>query len=140
MGLLVTRKWFDDISTCGELRVDEVFQCYTLEPRKDQSKGKPYCIPVGTYDLILQPSQRFHMTTPHLLGVPGFTEVEIHPGNYPSDTHACLLPGKSRLPQVFDPRWKLKGYAVYQSREAFNALMKKLLTITRITYEEAVGS
>lgn len=136
MNFEVRRRWFTPTSTCGELYINGVFECYTLEPRKDQSQGKPYCIPVGIYSVVLQQSPHFGFVTPHLLDVFGFDEIEIHPGNYPSDTHGCTLVGKSRLPNVTDPETKLKGWAVYQSRIAFTALMEKLITLATITYVE----
>lgn len=136
MHLEVRRRWFIPTSTCGELRIDGVFECYILEPRKDHAYGKPFCIPIGTYDLVIEMSQHFGMMTPHLVEVPGFTFVEIHPGNFPSDTEACNLPGQSRMANVLDPKTRLKGYAVFQSRAAFAALMKKLVSPMTISYVE----
>jgi len=140
MNLEVRRKWFTPTSTCGELYIDGVFECFSLEPRKDQSQGKPYCIPIGSYDLVLQPSKRFQMVTPRLLAVPGFEDIEIHPGNYSSDTHGCTLVGQSKLANVTDPESHLKGWAVYQSRLAFAALMEKIQTLATIVYSEPLTS
>ena len=61
-------------------------------------------------------SPRFRRQLPLLVGVPGFEGIRIHPGNYPSDTEGCLLPGQSRLPD-----------AVMGSRLAFECLFAKLL-------------
>jgi len=30
------------------------------------------------------------------MSVPGHTGVEVHPGNFPRDTHMCVLPGSTR--------------------------------------------
>ena len=116
--LKILREWFTDKSTCGNLYLDDVWFCYTLEPRKDQSLGKPYCIPTGTYSFILQYSPRFKMTTPHLLDVPGFTNIEIHPGNYPIDTEGCLLVGSEHQENM-----------VTGSRSTFDKLISNLLTV-----------
>ncbi len=115
MQLRVLRDTFTDKSTIGELYVDDIFQCYTLEPRSDRSQGKPYCIPAGTYPLELVFSPRFEMVTPHVMAVEGFTEIEIHPGNDPSDTEGCTLVGQTRNVDF-----------VGSSRLAFGALMEKL--------------
>lgn len=115
MLLTVTRVWRTDNSTCGMLDIDGVFQAYTLEPRTDQYQGKPYCIPTGTYDLILLPSPHFGCVTPHVQNVPGFSEIEIHWGNFPKDTEGCTLVGRSHAIDF-----------VGESRLAFDALMQKL--------------
>lgn len=119
MNLTIQRDTFTENSTTGELSVDGVFLCYTLEPRSDRSEGKPYCIPAGTYSVQLAESPRFAMTTPHLLAVPGFTEIEIHPGNFPSDTEGCTLVGMTRGVDM-----------VGSSRLAFGNLMDKLRAAT----------
>ena len=96
MNITVERKWFTANSTVGEMSLNGAFFCYTLEPRADQSQGKPYCIPAGQYSVTLQMSARFHRITPHVMNVPGFSEIEIHPGNYPKDTEGCCLVGSTR--------------------------------------------
>jgi hypothetical protein len=122
MNLVVQRTTFTDQSTCGEMLINGAHQCWTLEPRSDQSQGKPYCIPAGTYNISLIESARFAMITPHVLDVPGFTEIEVHPGNYPSDTEGCTLVGESQGPDM-----------VGSSRMAFNALMQRLQGQTDIS-------
>lgn len=116
MELTIQRLEYTDNSTIGELSIDGVFLCWTLEPKKDQSKGKPYCIPSGTYNVTLVMSARFQMVTPHILGVPGFTDIEVHPGNYPTDTEGCTLVGETKEVDF-----------VGLSRAAFALLMSKLV-------------
>jgi hypothetical protein len=107
MNITVNRMWITPNSTCGKMDIDGVFFCYTLEPAKP--------IPIGTYPVTMQESPHFtalmaesedmarafsdlfpssHVITPHVQDVPGFTEIEIHPGNYPKDTHGCCLVGE----------------------------------------------
>lgn len=104
MNIAVARRWLTQNSTIGELGVEGVFFCYTLEPRMDRSQGKPYAIQAGTYflDVILSPHFTalfgFNFYTPRVLGVPGFDPetVEVHPGNSPAGTHGCTEVGLTR--------------------------------------------
>lgn len=115
MNLGLNRSWFTSESTGGSLGIDGVFQAYTLEPRKDQSQGKPFCIPCGTFPVALLWSEKHQRIVPHILNVPNFTAVEMHPGNDSADTEACVLVGQTR-----DIDW------VGNSDLAFEALMGKL--------------
>lgn len=133
MNLTLKRERFSDHSTRGVLFLDDVFYCYTLEPRKDQSLGKPYCIPAGKYEVVLQYSPRFDMVTPHILGVPRFEGIEIHPGNYPSNTEGCILLGMSWQDGVLDPETGITDAAVWSSKPAFNGLMRHLSTLADLT-------
>lgn len=99
-------------STIGKLFVDGEFMCFTLEPGLSSPKGP---IPRGSYIVKLEHSPHFQRITPHLHNIPGFTFVEIHPGNTAADTHGCILVGE------------VHGLnAVYQSRAAFKELMTHL--------------
>lgn len=109
-------------STPGELTVNGQHFCWTLEPRRDQSKGKPYAIPAGVFVLKVQFSEHFDELVPCVLGVPGFTGIELHPGDFPKDTHGCTLVGFTRVPDF-----------VGESRVAFGALMRALAA-----YNEAI--
>lgn len=113
--IVITRDTFTENSTAGIMTVDGKQVCFTLEPRTDRSLGKPYCIPAGLYTVQLLLSPRFQMITPHVMDVPGFTEIEIHPGNTPSDTEGCTLVGTDRGVDI-----------VTSSRTAFADLMKLL--------------
>lgn len=124
MLLTITRQQGTALSTPGLLDIDGIFQCYTLEPRMNRSLGKPYAIPAGTYALVLERSPHFSAVmgydflTPHILDVPGFDYIEIHPGNKPADTLGCCLVGEIRRPDA--PDW------IGNSVLAFTALMARL--------------
>lgn len=119
MNLIVQRINYDDVSTQGEMTIDGAHFCYTLEPRKDQSQGKPYCVPAGIYPVVLGWSDHFQMLVPRVGNVFNFTGVEIHPGNFPNDTHGCCLVG-------YDESTDFVG----QSRAAFDALVNKMYSTT----------
>src|SRR5262249_11019059 len=89
MKLEVKRQWFTTRSTVGELFIDGVHFCYTLEPPTRDDEIKPRAIPVGTYDVRIGWSPKHHRLIPMVGGVPGFSGVEIHIGNYPRDTEGC---------------------------------------------------
>jgi len=118
MRILVDRKYPFKNCVLGELFLDSLFECYTLEDveRLVKIPGKT-AIPRGTYQVILDFSQRFQRMMPHILGVPGFTGVRIHPGNTEADTEGCILVGEEKLDKM-----------IGHSREAFAFLYMKLFT------------
>ena len=124
MNLTITRQQGSALSTPGMLDIDGVFQCYTLEPRMDRSHGKPYAIPAGKYPLVLERSPHFSaimgydFITPHVLDVPGFDYIEIHPGNKAADTLGCCLVGETR--SATTPDW------IGNSVVAFTTLLVRL--------------
>ncbi len=128
MTITVFRRCFTEKSTIGGMEIDGAFQCYTLEPRRDRSIGKPYCIPPGTYKYAMQYSPRFEMATPHLQDVPGFFLIEIHPGNTQRDTEGCTLVG-----QVYEPS---TPDFIGKSRLAYAELIDKIPPRGEITYTE----
>jgi len=129
MKLTLTRKYDYEDRTIGELFIDGVKLCDTLEDRErlfynalnkltgTKIFGKT-AIPTGTYEVVLTYSARFKKTLPLLLNVPQFTGIRIHTGNTPENTEGCILVGK------YDP--KTKTLAGGTSTPAFLKLMSKL--------------
>jgi hypothetical protein len=91
MNLEVKRKVFTEKSVIGDLLVNGEPAGVTLEPPKRDEK--PCAIPVGTYDVHIRFSPKHNRMLPHVDDVPGFSEIEIHIGNFPQDTEGCLLVG-----------------------------------------------
>lgn len=119
MKIKILRKDFAADFTISDVLVNDKFECYCIEdtvraPDQPKVPGKT-AIPYGTYDLIVNMSNRFKKDLPLLLDVPNFAGIRIHTGNTSVDTEGCLIPGKI----------KQKG-RVLQSREAFNALFDKI--------------
>ena len=50
-------------------------------------------IPRGIYEVQITYSPKFKRMLPILRDVKGFSGIRIHPGNTPSDSLGCLLPG-----------------------------------------------
>ncbi len=118
MLLTLKRRWLAEQSTIGELSIDGVFECYTLEDTFRSHGPKLFgrtCIPCGTYRVAITWSPRFQRELPHIMGVPGFAGIRIHPGNTPDDTSGCVLVGVTRGVD-----------SIGQSRRAFEALLEKL--------------
>ena len=123
--MLITIKilYKTDSSTIGELCIDGVFECFTLEDKERDIKIKSEtAIPKGTYKVIINQSNRFKRLLPLLLNVPNFEGVRIHSGNSNHDTEGCILVGQTRN----------KNY-IGQSRKAFEKLFKKMQQTKDIT-------
>ncbi len=117
MKMILTRKYPFKNAVLGELSIDGVFECYTLEDveRLHKIPGKT-AIPRGIYTVLLDYSIRWQKIMPHILGVPNFLGVRIHAGNTEADTDGCILVGKERI-----------GSMLGKSRLAYNDLFFKLL-------------
>lgn len=126
MKLELKRIHLDPGYTIGELRVDGSRVCYTLEDAVRERPGQSVsawkiqnetAIPAGTYEVIINRSNRFRRNLPLLLEVPGFAGVRIHPGNSSANTEGCILVGRD---------WG-GGDWISQSRAAFEPLFAQLL-------------
>jgi hypothetical protein len=110
-------------SVIGELTIDGLWECYTLEDleRDVKIKGET-AIPKGTYKVIINQSNRFKRLLPLLLNVPEFEGVRIHSGNTNHDTEGCILVGRTRTDDF-----------IGQSRKAFDKLFEKMKKAKEIT-------
>ena len=110
-------------STIGELYVNGVFECYTLEDKEREVKIKnETAIPKGVYIVGITLSNRFKRMLPILMNVPNFEGVRIHSGNSNHDTEGCILVGTTRSVDF-----------IGNSRKAFDKLFAKMKTAKNIT-------
>lgn len=139
MELRLNRRYKGPKYTIGNLYIDDIYFCDTLEDvdreitsstsLEDISRKKIYgqtAIPTGTYKVnlnVVSPkfkdrswAKPYGGKVPRLMNVPGFEGVLIHPGNTDSDTSGCILVGKNTVVGK-----------VMESTITFNGLMKKLL-------------
>lgn len=116
MNLILKRLVFTNESTIGQFYIGDQFECFCLEDtvRDHKVKGKT-AIPSGTYEVIINFSNRFKRPMPLLLDVPGFSGIRIHCGNTAKDTDGCLLLGKEK-----------QTNQVLKSKEAFDEFFPKL--------------
>ena len=118
MNLTLIRQIFTEQSTIGSLSIDGVFECFTLEDTVRAPGIKipgRTAIPYGNYEVIIDYSQRFARTMPHILNVPMFAGIRIHSGNTASDTEGCILLGASKGKD-----------SIYESKSAFAKFYPKL--------------
>lgn len=103
-------------------RDDVRWYCFMLEdeirPPGVKIPGET-AIPAGRFQVLITLSQKFKRYLPLLVSVPGFDGIRIHPGNTAADTRGCLLPGFTRDED-----------SIRRSRDAFDALMNYIATIT----------
>ena len=125
MKLKLVRKLLNEHFTIGELYIDDKFECFTMEDKDRQLEAGGIkipaytAVPLGTYRVIVNMSNRFRKLMPLLISVPGFEGVRIHPGNTAKDTEGCILVGQ--VPGPLD-----KAVAVVNSRVTYEALFKRI--------------
>jgi hypothetical protein len=109
---IVRKTAFPDSPTLGELLIEGVHFCFSLEdPWKDNAVDVS-CIPTGVYQLMLMYSVRFQRDMPRVIGVADRTGILIHYGNTDADTEGCILLGDRQ-----------SATAVYDSVLAFDRFM-----------------
>lgn len=99
MKLTLRRTTFTQHSTIGELSIDGVFECFTLEDVVRDDGVKVFgetAIGTGSYKVELTQSPRFKRVLPLLVDVKNFVGVRIHPGNSAKDTLGCILVGRTK--------------------------------------------
>ncbi len=114
MQLHVKRRWIRPTSIIGVLSNDSNgWTCFTLED--PDSAGDR--IPVGSYRIIIDFSNRFQKEMPHIIGSKEVDNrgIRIHCGNTQADTEGCILLGVGRTED-----------SVYGSRTAFEQFFKDL--------------
>ena len=97
MNLRLQRQPSDEHRTHGDLSIDGVWECFTLEdPVRDVKIKGQTAIPAGSYAITLENSPRFGPDTLTVNDVQNFEGVRIHAGNTENDTEGCPLVGRTR--------------------------------------------
>ena len=114
----VKRFEFKDTYTVGKMYIDNIYECYTLEDvvRTGAKVNGQTAIPTGTYNVIINHSNRFNRDLPLLENVPNFTGVRIHSGNTSANTEGCILVGTT---------WSGKDF-IGNSKAAYKKFFEKL--------------
>ncbi len=87
MELLLTRRPATDGAILGDLFVDGLRQCFTLERAGVE-------ISPGRYRVVITASARFGRMLPLIEGVPGRSGLRIHPLNFPQESDGCIGVGQ----------------------------------------------
>nr|DAJ20177.1 MAG TPA: hypothetical protein [Siphoviridae sp. ctTYz13] len=123
--IIVKRIAKKDTYTIGKMYINGEYFCDTLEDKDrniNDSQSLTYitlkkiwgetAIPVGTYKIVMNYSNKFKKIMPLLLGVKGYEGVRIHNGVNEHHTQGCILVGEN----------KIKGQLI-NSRATFDKLM-----------------
>ena len=118
MKLRLERFEYGSNYTIGKFYIDGTYHCFSLEDkvRTGEKVNGQTAIPNGTYSVIIDVSIRFGKQLPHILDVPNFTGIRIHPGNTSKDTEGCILLGTT---------WT-GGDFISNSKVAFESFFTKL--------------
>jgi len=113
----------------GRLLVDGTEVARTLEPGPEGNR-----IPIGEFDASIRADGILGWRI-ELKDVPGWENVEIHLGNYPSNSKGCILVGVS-VAEATDPATGKKTCAVLNSADAIKAIQSQMQTAS----EDGVSS
>jgi Family of unknown function (DUF5675) len=104
-----------DGSTMGRLLVDGKERARTLEP------GEAKRVPAGRYSATI----RADGSKKWRIELANTSNIQIHIGNYPSDTKGCILPGLD-IQALTDPKTQKETCAVVGSKDALNAIAEAM--------------
>lgn len=102
MQLNLKRRPTEIETTFGDLYVDGVYECHTLEDAVREVPGEPVAlwkikdrtaIPSGLYRITMETSQRFGPDTITINNVPGFDRIRMHSGIDIGSTEGCPCVG-----------------------------------------------
>lgn len=138
MQVLISRFYISQsrLSITGSLDLDGRFLCYTLERGPAVPDHPP--IPAGTYHCLKTKSPHLGYITPELMDVPGRSGIRIHVANHWYELEGCVAVGLEVTQGWTGPDGRTAG-AVWQSRAAFDNLMKKLPDEFDLVIEDRTG-
>lgn len=129
MKILQLRFRYSETEVLSLCIVDNVFQCYILEPKN--------CIPLGIYDLQLrkegghhqnyEKKYDFHKGMIEIKDVPGRKFILYHVGNYYWNTEGCNLTGYTIFKAKDLLRPERQIFAVGSSENAYIDLYNKIV-------------
>jgi hypothetical protein len=112
----------------GTIGDDSGVLAQTLELGWHDNQPDVSCIPAGTYECVLKFSPEHNMNLYWITGVTNRADVEIHIGNFPSNTKGCVLLGDTREADAIDN----SGDAFHRFMAAMNGAPSFPLTIADV--------
>ena len=96
----IERDWQDSNQTLGKCTVyDEnnkpIFSSMSLERGWRDNQNMISCVPLGTYSVVLESSNRFKKDLWELKNVPNRSECKFHSANYWFQLNGCIALGRS---------------------------------------------
>lgn len=89
---------YQEKQTIGELHIDGIEFCKTLELKWLENLRSKSCIPEGTYKVIKRLAhEKRKYNHFHITKVPGRSYILIHTGNYSSQILGCVLVGDKHI-------------------------------------------
>lgn len=89
---------YQPMQTIGELHIDGVEFCKTLELKWLNNTRSKSCIPEGTYKIVKRLAhEKRKYDHFHILNVPNRSYILIHTGNYSSQILGCVLVGDRHI-------------------------------------------
>lgn len=122
MHIKAHRNVFTEKTTISNVTVNGDFLCFFLEDKDRHLEDGGIkvhgetAIPRGFYEIVMDYSPKYKKNMPHILDVPQFEGIRIHPGNKADDTEGCLIPGMD-----YETDW------VSESRVAYEKLLSLML-------------
>lgn len=113
--ITITRTSENDKSVTGEVFVNGIFACHSLELPWKNNASYISSIPSGTYDAILRYDKADKWRL-QLLNVPGRSGIQLHVGNWPTQIEGCVLVGD----QVYNYKNELRN-----SVQAYNRIKEQ---------------
>ena len=124
MKVKIERKWKKDTYTIGNVYINGLWFCNSLED-KDRGltskmseeeifdvkvKGET-AIPSGLYNLAYTYSPKLHKYAPLVLNVKGFSGIRIHSGNTDKDSEGCIILGLNKKKgEVINSRYTCNNF------------------------------
>ncbi|MEB3379582.1 DUF5675 family protein [Flavobacterium psychrophilum] len=111
-----------DYYTIGKLQLFNagnkmIYECYTMELPYNDNQHAISCIPAGSYEVISNISPKFGEG--YLVkNVINRSSILFHTGNYPRDTHGCLL-----VADNYDLKNPYENSSLINSKRAMNRLL-----------------
>ena len=96
----IVRDWQDKNQTLGKCTVyDEcnkpLFSALSLERGWRNNENRVSCVPLGTYTVVLEYSDKFEMDLWELKNVPNRSECKFHSANYWFQLNGCIALGRT---------------------------------------------